>query len=62
MPDVKDQLRAIDLYYKSGAVSKSDFVLARILGEHFKVIMVDKSAVDYYRKITELTAEVHRIE
>ena len=28
MPDVKDQLRAIDLYNKSGAVSKSDFVRA----------------------------------
>ena len=61
MPDVKDQLRAIDLYNKSGAVSKSDFVRARILGESFKVIMVDKSAVDFYRKLTELTAEVHRI-
>ena len=33
MPDVKDQLRAIDLYNKSGAVSKSDFVRARLLGE-----------------------------
>ena len=41
MPDVKDQLRAIDLYNKSGAVSKSDFVRARILGERFKVIMVE---------------------
>lgn len=61
MPDVKDQLRAIDLYNKSGAVSKSDFVRARILGEHFKVIMVDKSAVEYNRKLSELTAEIHRI-
>ena len=61
MPDVKDQLRAIDLYNKSGAVSKSDFVRARILGESFKVITVDKSAVEYYRKLSELTAQVHRI-
>ena len=61
MPDVKDQLRAIDLYNKSGAVSKSHFVRARILGEHFKVIMVDKSAVEYNRKLSELTAEIHRI-
>ena len=61
MPDVKDQLRAIDLYNKSGAVSKSDFVRARILGERFKVIMVDKSAVEYYRKLSELTAQVHKI-
>ena len=61
MPDVKDQLRAIDLYNKSGAVSKSDFVRARILGESFKVITVDKPAVEYYRKLSELTAQVHRI-
>ena len=61
MPDVKDQLRAIDLYNKSGAVSKSDFVRARILGEHFKVITVDKSAVEYYRKLSELTAQIHKI-
>ena len=61
MPDMKDQLRAIDLYNKSGAVSKSDFVRARILGESFKVITVDKSAVEYYRKLSELTAQVHKI-
>ena len=61
MPNVKDQLRAIDLYNKSGAVSKSDFVRARILGESFKVITVDKSAVDYHRKLSELTAQVHKI-
>ena len=61
MPEVKDQLRAIDLYNKSGAVSKSDFVRARILGESFKVITVDKSAVEYYRKLSKLTAQVHKI-
>ena len=61
MPDVKDQLRAIDLYNKSGAISKFDFVRVRILGESFKVITVDKSAVEYYRKLSELTAQVHKI-
>lgn len=61
MPDPKDQLRVIDLYHKSGSKSKSEFVRARLLGEHFKVITVDKSAVEYYRKLSELTAEVHKI-
>ena len=61
MPDVKDQLHAINLYNKSGAASKSDFVRAHILGESFKVIMVDKSAVEYHRKLSELTAQVHKI-
>ncbi len=34
---------------------------ARLLGEHFKVITVDKSAVEYHRKLSELTAQVHKI-
>ena len=38
LPNSKDQQRAIDLFHKSGAETKSDFVRARILGEHFKVI------------------------
>ena len=61
LPDPKDQIRVIDLYQKSGSMSKSEFVRARLLGEHFKVITVDKSAVEYYRKLSELTAQVHRI-
>ena len=44
-----------------GAQTKSDFVRGRILGESFKVIMVDKSAVEYYRKLSELTAQIHKI-
>ena len=61
LPDPKDQQRAIDLFHKSGAETKSDFVRARILGEHFKVITVDKSAVEYYRKLSELTTQIHKI-
>ena len=61
LPNPKDQQRAIELFHKSGAETKSDFVRARILGEHFKVIMVDKSAVEYYRKLSELTAQIHKI-
>ena len=61
LPDPKDQQRAIELFHKSGAETKSDFVRARILGEHFKVITVDKSAVEYYRKPSELTAQIHKI-
>ena len=61
LPDPKDQIRVIDLYQKSGSKSKSEFVRARLLGEHFKVITVDKSAVEYYRKLSELTTQVHKI-
>lgn len=61
LPNPKDQQRAIDLFHRSGAKTKSDFVRGRILGEHFKVITVDKSAVEYYRKLSELTAQIHKI-
>ena len=61
LPNPKDQQRAIDLFQRSGAETKSDFVRARILGESFKVITVDKSVVEYYRKLSELTAQIHKI-
>ena len=61
LPNPKDQQRAIDLFQRSGAQTKSDFVRGRILGESFKVITVDKSAVEYYRKLSELTAQIHKI-
>ena len=61
LPAPKDQRKAIDLFQKSGAKTKSDFVRARLLGKPFKVIAVDKSAVDYYRKLSELTAQIHKI-
>ena len=61
LPNPKDQQRAIDLFHKSGAETKSDFVRGRILGESFKVITIDKSAVEYYRKLSELTAQIHKI-
>lgn len=61
LPNPKDQQRAIDLFHKSGAETKSDFVRGRILGESFKVITIDKSAVEYYRKLSELMAQIHKI-
>ena len=61
LPEEKNQLRIIDLYRKSGCRSKSEFARARLLGESFKVITVDKSAIEYYRKLSSLTDEVHKI-
>lgn len=61
LPNPKDQQKAIDLFQRSGAETKSDFVRGRILGESFKVITVDKSAVEYYRKLSELIVQIHKI-
>lgn len=61
LPNLKDQQKAIDLFQRSGAETKSDFVRGRILGDSFKIITVDKFAVEYYRKLSELTAQIHKI-
>ena len=61
LPNLKDQQKAIDLFQRSGAETKSDLVRGRILGDSFKIITVDKSAVEYYRKLSELTAQIHKI-
>ena len=52
------------LYHEKPCPGRGRFtpiVRARLLGEPFKVITVDKSAVDYYRKLSELTAQIHKI-
>ena len=61
LPCPKDQQKVIDLFERSGAKTKSDFVRARLLDESFKVITVDKSAIEYYRKLSQLTAQIHKI-
>lgn len=61
LPNPKDQQKVIALFHKSRAATKSDFVRARLLDEHFKVITVDKSAMEYYRKLSDLTAQIHKI-
>jgi len=38
IPKLEDQQKIIELYQKSEAKTKSDFVRARLLGEAFKVI------------------------
>ena len=61
LPSTKDQEKVTVLFHKSGAKTKSDFVRARLLDESFKVITVDKAAVEYYCKLSQLTAQIHKI-
>jgi len=53
-----EDLRAIS---KVGAKTKSDFLRARLLDESFKVIIEDESAEEYYRKLSNITAQMHKI-
>ena len=61
IPNPEDQKKLIELYRKSGAKTKSDFLRTRLLDESFKVITEDESAVVYYRKPSNITAQMHKI-
>ncbi len=61
IPNEKDQQKLIDLFSRSGAKTKSDFVRSQILREDFKVVIVRKEQEDYYHKLNELTAQIHKI-
>ena len=61
IPNPKDQQKLIELYRRSGAKTKSDFLRARLLDESFKIIIKDESAEEYYRKLSSITARIQKI-
>ena len=61
IPNPKDQQKLIELYRRSGAKTKSDFLRARLLDESFKVIIEDESVEEYYRKLSSITEQMHKI-
>ena len=61
IPKIEDQQKIFELYQRSGAKTKSDFLRARLLGESFKVIIEDESAEVYYRKLSNITAQIQKI-
>ena len=60
IPNPKDQQKLIELYRRSGAKTKSDFLRARLLDESFKVITEDESTKEYYRKLSSITARIQK--
>ena len=61
IPNSEDQQKLINLYRKSGAKTKSDFVRARLLGEAFKVITQDPAKEPYLEKLSEIVSMTHKI-
>ena len=47
-----DHARFLALFDQSGMRTKAHFITARIFGEPFKVIKIDKAAVEYYTRLT----------
>ena len=48
----RENARFLAQWEQSGVTSKSRFIAARIFGEPFRVVKVDKSAVEYCAKLT----------
>ena len=52
----RENARFLSQWEQSGVSSKSRFIAARIFGEPFRVVKVDKSAVEYCARLTEFYA------
>ena len=61
IPKLEDQQKIFELYQRSGAKTKSDFLRVRLLDESSKVIIEEESAEEYYRKLSSITAQMHKI-
>lgn len=61
IPKPEDQQKLIELYRKSGAKTKSDYVRGRLLNEPFKVITEDKSAEPYLRELSNILTKLRII-
>ena len=61
IPNPKDQKKLIELYRRSGAKTKSDFLRARLLDESFKVITEDKSSEPYLRELGNIITKLRVI-
>ena len=56
-----DHARFLALFEQSGMRTKAHFITKRIFGEPFKVIKIDKAAVDYYTRLTNFYAQFRAI-
>jgi len=53
----RDNARFLAQWEQSGVESKSRFIAARIFGEPFRVVKIDKTAVDYCTRLTDFYAQ-----
>ena len=61
IPNPEDQQKLIELYRKSGARTKSDYVRGRLLNLPFKVITEDKSAEPYRKELDNIITKLRII-
>ncbi|MFR9563537.1 MAG: hypothetical protein SNH79_07675 [Rikenellaceae bacterium] len=51
----------MEMFVKSGAPYKAKFIKARVFNEHFRVITIDRTYVDYYQKLHNLITQFRQI-
>lgn len=61
IPNYEDQQKVINLYRKSGAKTKSDYLRARLLGEALKVIIENNSDEKYLCELSNIISQNHKI-
>ena len=61
IPKPEDQRKLIELYQKSGAKTKNDYVRGRLLNQSFKVIIEDKSSEPYLRELNNIITKLRVI-
>ena len=57
----EDNARFLTLFEHSGMRTKAHFIVARIFNKEFKVININKAAVDYYTRLTSLYSQFRAI-
>ncbi|MBS1356303.1 MAG: hypothetical protein HPZ83_13295 [Odoribacter sp.] len=59
--DERQNIEFERLYELSGARTKSEFILSAIFDKPLKVVKIDKAAMDYYVKLTNLQSQYRAI-
>jgi hypothetical protein len=56
-----DHAHFLALFEQSGMQTKAHFIVSRIFNETFKVLKIDKTAVDYYTRLTSFYAQFRAV-
>ena len=56
-----DHARFLALFDQSGMRTKAHFITARIFGEPFKVVKIDKAAVEYYSQYRGIAVNYNQV-
>jgi len=59
--NAEDNARFLSLFEKSGMRTMAHFIASRVFGEEFKVVHIDKTALDYYSKLSSFYSQFRAI-